>query len=177
VNNFYNVPRGTKESFSCGKNVIYFQDKCSLFLRNGGIMRKVEFFKKYWPMVLLVLFSGCDTTESTLGGAALGTAAGLGVGHALGKKGGAAAGAVLGGLGGAAIGHHVGREGEEKKALSAENAQIKSRLNSNQSSRKDDELYELQREVELKRLKNEKLEQELERKRLKKEQRALERGI
>jgi uncharacterized protein YcfJ len=125
-------------------------------------------------VVLLVLFSGCDTTESTLGGAAIGTAAGLGVGHAIGGKGGAAAGAVLGGLGGAAIGHHAGRENEEKRALSTENAQIKSQLNSGQSSRRDDELYELQREVELKRLKNEKLEQELEHKRLKKEQRALE---
>jgi uncharacterized protein YcfJ len=125
-------------------------------------------------VALLVLFSGCNTTESTLGGAAIGTAAGLGVGHAIGGKGGAAAGAVVGGLGGAAIGHHAGQESEEKQALSAENARIRSQLNNRQSSRRDDELYELQREVELKRLKNEKLEQELERKRLKKKQRALE---
>ncbi|MDR1590421.1 MAG: hypothetical protein LBR92_00215 [Puniceicoccales bacterium] len=136
-------------------------------------MKQIKLFEKCWPMALLVLLAGCDTTESTLGGAALGTAAGLGVGHAIGGRGGAAAGAVIGGLGGAAMGHHVSQEGEKKKALSAENAQIRSQL-TNQNSRRDDELYELQREVELKRLKNEKLEQELERKRLKKEQRALE---
>jgi uncharacterized protein YcfJ len=120
----------------------------------------------------LALLSGCDTTESTLGGTALGAAAGLGVGHAIGGKGGAAAGAVLGGLGGAAIGHHAGRESEEKRALSAENTQIRSRLNSRQSNKQDDELYELQREIKLKRLENERLEEELERRRLK--QRALE---
>jgi uncharacterized protein YcfJ len=109
-------------------------------------MKKVEFLRKCWPAALAVVFSGCDTTESTLGGAALGTAAGLGVGHALGGKGGAAAGAVVGGLGGAALGHHVGREG--------------------------DELHRLQREVELERLKNEKLKQELELEHLRQEQRS-----
>jgi uncharacterized protein YcfJ len=138
-------------------------------------VRKIEFLEKCWPVALLALLVGCDTTESTLGGAALGTAAGLGVGHAIGGKGGGIAGAVIGGLGGAGIGHHVGKEGEKKQALSAENAQMRSQL-ANQSSRRDDELYELQREVDLKRLKNEKLEQELERKRLKKEQRTLEQG-
>lgn len=137
-------------------------------------MKRVELLKRCWPATLLMLFSGCDTTESTLGGAAVGTAAGAGVGYALGGKGGAAMGGVLGALGGGAIGHNMGRTREQKEAYAAENAQLRSR--SSQGSRRDDELYELQREVELNRLKNEKLEQELERKRLKKEQRALDQG-
>ncbi|MDR2812736.1 MAG: hypothetical protein LBB05_03060 [Puniceicoccales bacterium] len=139
-------------------------------------MNQMEFLKKCWPAAILVFFSGCDTTESTLGGAAVGTAAGAGMGYALGGKGGAAMGGVLGALGGGALGHNVGRNQEQKEAYAADNVQLRSRLNSSQGSRRDDELYELQREIELKRLKNEKLEQELERKRLKKEQHVLERG-
>jgi hypothetical protein len=74
----------------------------------GAVMKRAEFLERYWFVSLLVLFSGCNTTESTLGGAAIGTALGLGVGHAVRGKKGAAAGAVIGGLGGAAIGHHAG---------------------------------------------------------------------
>ncbi|MDR0418367.1 MAG: hypothetical protein LBH08_02965 [Puniceicoccales bacterium] len=136
-------------------------------------MKKVEVLKKCWPVVPLVFFSGCDTTESTLGGAAVGTAAGAGVGYALGGKGGAAMGGILGALGGGAVGHNMGRNREQKGAYAAENAQLRAQVNSNQGSRRDDELSDLRREVELKRLKNEKLEQELERKRLKKEQSTL----
>lgn len=78
------------------------------------------------PIVLSLLFlSGCDTTESTMGGGALGTAAGAGVGYALGGKGGAILGGVLGGLGGGALGHNAGRTNEKKAALEEENARLR----------------------------------------------------
>jgi hypothetical protein len=54
--------------------------------------------------------------------------------------------------------------------MQQKNAQLQSQLNSGQGSRRDDELSDLCREVELKHLKNEKLDQELEPKCLKKEQ-------
>lgn len=56
-----------------------------------------------------MFLSGCDQTSSTLGGAAIGTAAGAGIGYAAGRGGGAALGAVIGGLGGAAVGNSMGR--------------------------------------------------------------------
>jgi len=55
-----------------------------------------------------IFLSGCDQTSSTLGGAAVGTAAGAGIGYAIGNGGGAALGGVLGGLTGAAMGHNMG---------------------------------------------------------------------
>jgi uncharacterized protein YcfJ len=131
-----------------------------------------SFFRKYWALPVLLLCTGCDTTESSLGGAALGTAAGLGVGHALGGRGGAAAGAVVGGLAGAGIGHHVGRTNEEKNAYATENTRLRSEATNVSSGSSD--LRMLEREVELKRLKNEKLEQEIAHKRLKKEKQSLE---
>ncbi|MDR0351433.1 MAG: hypothetical protein LBH49_02185 [Puniceicoccales bacterium] len=64
----------------------------------------------YALIMVCLLLNGCDKTSSTLGGAALGTAAGAGLGYAIdGGAGGAALGGVLGGLGGAAIGHHAGK--------------------------------------------------------------------
>jgi hypothetical protein len=78
-------------------------------------------------------------------------------------------------MGGGMIGHSVGRSNEEKEAYAAENARLKSQAHARQGSgRRDDEIHELQRSIELKRLKNEQLEQELERKRLKKERRDFE---
>jgi hypothetical protein len=47
-------------------------------------MKQVESLKTYLPLILLKLFSGCDTTESPLGGVAVITAAGARVGCALG---------------------------------------------------------------------------------------------
>lgn len=77
------------------------------------------------PMVLSLLFlSGCDTTESTLGGGTIGTAAGAGIGYALGGKGGAIIGGILGGGLGAAGGHYAGRTNEEKESLAQENARL-----------------------------------------------------
>ncbi|MDR1435124.1 MAG: hypothetical protein LBI77_01830 [Puniceicoccales bacterium] len=139
------------------------------------------YFMKYGLLLPLLLCAGCDSMESSLGGAALGTAAGAGTGYALGGKGGAIIGGILGGMGGGAIGHSAGRSNEQKEAYAAENARLRAQANGNyghergQGSRRDDEVRELQRSVELKRLKNEQLEQELERKRLKKERREFER--
>lgn len=80
------------------------------------------------PVVLSLLFlSGCDTTESTLGGGTVGTAAGAGIGYALGGKGGAILGGVLGGGLGAAGGHYAGRTNEEKASLAEENARLRSK--------------------------------------------------
>ncbi len=60
-----------------------------------------------------LVMSGCDKTESTLGGGALGSLAGAGLGYAIGGgAGGAVLGGVVGGLGGAAIGHHMGDDEE-----------------------------------------------------------------
>ena len=54
----------------------------------------------------ICLLSGCNTTQSTLSGAALGTAAGAGIGYAIeGGPGGAILGGVLGGLAGGALGN------------------------------------------------------------------------
>lgn len=58
----------------------------------------------------VLCLTGCDQTTSTLGGGALGAAAGAGIGSALGGSQGAIFGAILGGLGGAAIGSDVGEK-------------------------------------------------------------------
>jgi hypothetical protein len=79
-------------------------------------MKKVEILKKYWPVVPLVFFPECDTTESTLGRAAVGTAAGAGMGYVLGRKGGAAMGGMLGGLGGGAVRHNM-RIGSRRRLM------------------------------------------------------------
>ena len=60
-------------------------------------------------LLISLLFTGCDQTSSTLGGAAIGTGMGAVVGNAIGGDTGATAlGAVLGGLAGAAIGSNEG---------------------------------------------------------------------
>jgi uncharacterized protein YcfJ len=132
-------------------------------------MKIMEFLKKYWPMALLPLFSGCDTTESTLGGAVLGTAAGAGVGHAVGGRGGAVLGGVLGALGGGAVGHNVGRSNEEKNAAIAENSRLRAQNsameNSGDSYRKE-EIRQLNYDIERQRLENEKKRLELENQKL-----------
>jgi uncharacterized protein YcfJ len=64
-------------------------------------------------ILFLVLFTGCDQTTGTLGGAAIGTGAGAGIGRAVGGRDGAIIGGVMGGLAGGAVGSHVA--GQEKR--------------------------------------------------------------
>jgi uncharacterized membrane protein len=84
-------------------------------------MKNLELFRKSRMGccfgALALLFSGCDTTESTLGGGAGGAVAGALLGSTISGSKGAAVGAVIGGLGGAAVGHHVGAENERKEAM------------------------------------------------------------
>jgi len=69
-------------------------------------------------LIALVFLTGCDKTSSTFGGAAVGTAAGAGIGNAMGGSGGATIlGAVIGGLAGAAIGNDVGDEEVETRIV------------------------------------------------------------
>lgn len=113
----------------------------------------------------LISFSGCDSTESTLGGGAIGTALGAAVGYAAGGSGGAVAGGAVGGLGGAALGHHVAKQNEPKNTQVVRYVEQPVRKNSYKSNDICDE-YELRamrNEVERQRLLNEKLLLEKER--------------
>lgn len=66
-------------------------------------------------VLISILFTGCDQTTSTLGGAAIGTGMGAVVGNAIGgDTGSTALGAVLGGLAGAAIGSNEGAKRNPK---------------------------------------------------------------
>lgn len=147
---------------------------------------KVSNFINMAVIVACFGLTGCDTTESTMGGAALGTAAGAGIGYAFGGKGGAVAGGLIGGLGGGAAGHAVARkksEGKERAAYVEENARLRAQnaalLDSDyrkkcrqncptytvdsDESRQQRELQQLNFEIEKARLENERLKYELER--------------
>ncbi|UPA28089.1 MAG: glycine zipper 2TM domain-containing protein [Verrucomicrobiota bacterium] len=78
------------------------------------------FLKTGVVLALVVLLGGCDSTESTLGGAGVGAATGALLGHAVGGRGGAALGGVLGGLGGGAVGHSIGRKQMEAKSRASQ---------------------------------------------------------
>ncbi|MDR1458519.1 MAG: hypothetical protein LBI37_03295 [Puniceicoccales bacterium] len=134
----------------------------------------------YLLIFCCLLLNGCDSTEGTLGGAALGTAAGAGLGYAIdGGAGGAVLGGVLGGLGGAAFGHHVGSESDKKEAKIARQQEElrlarersyndgfgydRSRYDAEERRRRDEETIKLRQDIERKRLEIEKakLEKEL----------------
>ena len=109
----------------------------------------------------LLAFSGCNSTESTLAGGAIGTALGSGVGYAIGGSGGAVLGGVVGGLGGGALGHHVGKENEKQQA---NNQQQNTTTYASRTTAIDDyELKLMRNEIEKQRLINEKLRLEKER--------------
>lgn len=78
------------------------------------------------------LLTGCDSTEGTLGGAALGTAAGAGIGYAIdGGAGGTILGGVIGGLAGGVIGHHMGEKDKKEETqapIKKENGEEKNDL-------------------------------------------------
>ncbi|MDR3317250.1 MAG: hypothetical protein LBS71_00385 [Puniceicoccales bacterium] len=146
-------------------------------------------FRQYLLLVPLLGLTGCDTTESTLGGAAVGAGLGGGTGYAVGGQGGAAFGAVLGGLAGGAIGHSAGDQNEKKRdaerraaerrvaeeraaeaeRLRRENEILRNRsdtslfpdiLEGHRKRRQKEELDNLQYEIERKRLENERTEEE-----------------
>ncbi|MDR2735912.1 MAG: hypothetical protein LBB20_03740 [Puniceicoccales bacterium] len=118
-----------------------------------------------------LLLTGCDTTESSLGGAALGAAAGAGIGYAIdGGAGGAALGGVLGGLGGAAIGHNIGSENDKKDAkIARQKEELRRDRRDNYSSYDYDRRRYEEEEIRRKDLENKLLRKDLERARLEKE--------
>jgi len=70
--------------------------------------------KTFWvPVVTLgsviMIASGCTTTERTVGGAAIGGVGGAVIGDAVGGSGGAVVGGLAGGTAGALIGRNSGR--------------------------------------------------------------------
>ncbi len=58
---------------------------------------------------VLLMATGCTTTERTVGGAAIGGVGGAAVGNAVGGSGGAIIGGLAGGTAGALIGRESGR--------------------------------------------------------------------
>jgi hypothetical protein len=60
---------------------------------------------------VLMVSTGCTTTERTVGGAAIGGVGGAVVGDAIGGSGGAVIGGLAGGTAGAVIGRNSGRRG------------------------------------------------------------------
>ena len=70
--------------------------------------------KTFWVPVLtlgsvIMITSGCTTTERTVGGAAIGGVGGAVIGDAVGGSGGAVVGGLAGGTAGALIGRNSGR--------------------------------------------------------------------
>lgn len=70
--------------------------------------------KSYWMPALavggvLMVSTGCTTTERTVGGGLIGGAGGAVVGNAVGGSGGAVIGGLAGGTAGAVIGRNSGR--------------------------------------------------------------------
>ena len=106
---------------------------------------------KFGFLASLLTFSGCDSTEGTVGGGAIGTALGAAVGYAAGGSGGAAIGGVIGGLGGGAIGHSVGKNNEQPKQ------QVIQQTTYRTDPFDEYELRAMRNEVERQRLLNEKL--------------------
>lgn len=60
---------------------------------------------------VLMVTTGCTTTERTVGGAAIGGVGGAVIGDAVGGSGGALIGGLAGGTAGAVIGNRSGRRG------------------------------------------------------------------
>lgn len=61
---------------------------------------------------LLCFLTGCNKTESTLGGMLIGAGTGAAIGAAINNGPGAAAGAVIGAVGGAVVGNLAGEDSQ-----------------------------------------------------------------